>query len=328
MSAEQIYNLLYFQLPLSGSRDLLVVFLKMVPSELNFQLPLSGSQENVANMIDYVKGLYSFQLPLSGSHNPERVLARAMRAFQLPLSGSPSCRTAKCASSTLQLSTPSLGITWRLSRRGISSRRLGFQLPLSGSLGALSSPPPGRAPVLPFQLPLSGSLIVLRPSFLTVLRNFQLPLSGSRALVIFTLSSPPSQFFQLPLSGSPQLNCAVVVLLDGYAFNSLSRDHLAKRKSTTIDVYSRFQLPLSGSQIAELFNHEGLRAPELSTPSLGITVFKPFVQNVLRFILLSTPSLGITYWCHGCPGFGSSGRAFQLPLSGSRPGTLHDVQRS
>ena len=103
-------------------------------------------------------------------------------------------------------------------------------------------------------------------------------------------------YFQLPLSGSRDL---LVVFLK------------------MVPSELNFQLPLSGSQIAELFNHEGLRAPELSTPSLGITVFKPFVQNVLRFILLSTPSLGITYWCHGCPGFGSSGRAFQLPLSGS-----------
>ena len=53
--------------------------------------------------------------------------------FQLPLSGSPSFRI----SALLKL--------YAL-----------FQLPLSGSLGALSSPPPGRAPVLPLSTPSLG----------------------------------------------------------------------------------------------------------------------------------------------------------------------------
>jgi len=80
------------------------------------------------------------------------------------------------------------------------------------------------------------------------------------------------------------------------AFNSLSRDHLAKRKKTVVDVYSRFQLPLSGSQTeADVFLDQP-RSFSLSTPSLGITAVEERVVELLKALDFQLPLSGSLLW--------------------------------
>jgi len=120
---------------------------------------------------------YCFQLPLSGSQGRRGAPAEKgfTSTFQLPLSGSQTKHTGF---------TPENAWDW-----------LNFQLPLSGShqSKADSADPRGAG----FQLPLSGSLYAVSVDVSYVVRMgiFQLPLSGS--------PSPIPGF-----SGSPRLSAA------------------------------------------------------------------------------------------------------------------------
>ena len=119
-----------------------------------------------------------------------------------------------------------------------------FQLPLSGSQErhrVLTSPKPHSC----FQLPLSGSLQII--DFLTPILTiaFQLPLSGSRVPLQFRRDSGAL-----------------------WAFNSLSRDHVALLHVAEVHVARYFQLPLSGSLESACYTTPAIN---LSTPSLGIT---------------------------------------------------------
>ena len=104
------------------------------------------------------RGVTGFQLPLSGSRAQQLEFLRGKDAiFQLPLSGSREYCLRPNANPGDDLSTPSLGITWREKGRDYLIRHfLCFQLPLSGSLAKL--PPSMEIEVgFHFQLPLSGS---------------------------------------------------------------------------------------------------------------------------------------------------------------------------
>ena len=82
------------------------------------------------------------------------------------------------------------------------------------------------------------------------------------------------------------------------AFNSLSRDHTDGLGEEHVRAVGRFQLPLSGSLSVDDGGRWYLIENELSTPSLGITdhlapkrVLSPALIKAPK---LSTPSLGIT----------------------------------
>ena len=82
--------------------------------------------------------------------------------------------------------------------------------------------------------------------------------------------------FQLPLSGSPAAAGSTTPTRLHISFNSLSRDHLAKRKSTTIDVDSHFQLPLSGSPASSYhFLH----------PKTSKTAFNSLSRDHLKYFI-------------------------------------------
>ncbi len=130
-----------------------------------------------------------------------RISICGVNAFQLPLSGS------------------------RLEReRGPEHPRVGFQLPLSGSLSSFG-PTLYLAGREGFQLPLSGSqfnneLIVMRSA-----RDLSTPSLGITELRFIELYQ--SNSFQLPLSGSPPQPSRPRCRRG--SFNSLSRDHLGRR---------------------------------------------------------------------------------------------------
>jgi len=148
------------------------------------------------------------------------------------------------------LSTPSLGITKRLSSAARGTPRSCFQLPLSGSR--------------------------LRTARWTLLACtcFQLPLSGSHGLKTRNLCRLKNSSFQLPLSGSRKFPEIDQLGNSEAAFNSLSRDHLHLRRMLDFQYRQDFQLPLSGSQRWAPERTLTRRGRRLSTPSLGITELK------------------------------------------------------
>jgi len=148
------------------------------------------------------------------------------------------------------LSTPSLGITVIDAAGGVVEFVPDFQLPLSGSHHSAATTAFTCRPSSRLSTPSLGITHVLRlQSNLEALGDFQLPLSGSlRGLLRQIRCLCNSANFQLPLSGS--------------------RTFLERKTRT----FRPFQLPLSGSpQTEDLPRVIEFSAPQLSTPSLGIT---------------------------------------------------------
>ena len=99
--------------------------------------------------------------------------------------------------------------------------------------------------------------------------------------------------FQLPLSGSRERAGGRLWRRKHVAFNSLSRDHHARRSSSVFGTSMTFN-SLSRDHPPIMDQLKGHRQRNyLSTPSLGIT-FKNFLGAAAEFVKLSTPSLGIT----------------------------------
>ena len=207
-----------------------------------------------------------------------------------------------------------------------------------------------------FQLPLSGSherhcCCSVAPWWRFC---FQLPLSGSQKGSVFRWCMHWLTFNSL--SRDHDTGLVVGRWVGKCAFNSLSRDHRKNQYGETIDDTiilstpslgitscvlwwphdggTSFQLPLSGSHFyaaayqltPEAFNSlsrdhftliiASTRAAFLSTPSLGITVFRGIGLNRGLTVYLSTPSLGITI-SMGTIAVVALMSIFQLPLSGS-----------
>ena len=175
----------------------------------NFQLPLSGSRTLTQHAFGAMASVTAFQLPLSGSLHARQRLDDS-RHSRYPFNSLSRDHEiwprGYVINRESELSTPSLGITSRLSRRPFSCADMAsFQLPLSGSLDNYRAG--GNNPTeAGFQLPLSGSR--QKPTE---------PLSGSGC------SSEAG--FQLPLSGSHGKESSILGETTLYTFNSLSRDH-------------------------------------------------------------------------------------------------------
>mgnify|MGYP007015363312 CR=1 FL=1 len=104
----------------------------------------------------------------------------------------------------MNLSTPSLGITYYMSRRRRSgSSASGFQLPLSGSQTI--------EPTFSYRAP----SLLSTPSLGITIADDAVARSGSAVS------------FQLPLSGSPGKSPVRRIAKAANSFNSLSRDHFA-----------------------------------------------------------------------------------------------------
>ena len=134
---------------------------EMPPYETqNFQLPLSGSRTLTQHAFGAMASVTAFQLPLSGSLHARQRLDDS-RHSRYPFNSLSRDHEiwprGYVINRESELSTPSLGITSRLSRRPFSCADMAsFQLPLSGSHAETRETRDEREREN-FQLPLSGS---------------------------------------------------------------------------------------------------------------------------------------------------------------------------
>jgi len=167
-----------------------------------------------------------FQLPLSGSQEEIEVVVKIWEPYAFnSLSRDHVVYLEPDPARRRRLSTPSLGITIRLSRSKLRCRCCVFQLPLSGSHGG-----GGEAYCNPKGNLSTPSLGITRHLPLITIRNFnpsfQLPLSGSRgALAGRTITIYGPAFNSLSRDHRPIVLATATV---SGSFNSLSRDHVVK----------------------------------------------------------------------------------------------------
>ena len=127
---------------------------------------------------------------------------------------------------------------------------------------------------------------------------FQLPLSGSHhARLSVEGCCRHKSDFQLPLSGSPTSILHTLRLpAIPETFNSLSRDHPNPTRNPDQPTDPNFQLPLSGSRGKATRGGFMLAILCFQLPLSGSRQPDPLGSSLLPIIILSTPSLGITKW--------------------------------